>query len=407
MTEEREEERTPAGRPMTEEREGGRTTAGRQMIEEREGGGIWHSDDRTKIELVRAQERLCIAEGEAAERKAKAERDRMQMELTLIREKKEMCLLQRNFGDNNTSSVHGSKGMNVFPSMNENETPVSFFITFEKIARLHNIEQSEWPKLLPSLLNSTLRQHYNRLPYSICCDYKKTKNEILAACKMTPKFYLERMRSLRRSGQETFSQFLCRLRDVQEYYLEAKEITDFEGLKDDMLAELLKDTLQNEVKFFIEARCASSASEVAKFADLHFECTQEAKRGNAFERKASLNKPKPDFLDKSMQGVNGKFDGEAQTESALTNRASNGYNNTHRPNSQTVSNQFQTSKQTQDGCYTCGQFSHKWRQCPNNKSVKVSYFVHDLSHIDRINNYQNNFLMKVFLNDGVCLNALN
>src|SRR6218665_3919648 len=71
------------------------------------------------------------------------------------------------------------------------------------------------------------------------------------------------------------------------------------------------------------------------------------------------------------------------------------------------SNQFQTSKQTQDGCYTCGQFSHKWRQCPNNKSVKVSYFVHDLSHIDRINNYQNNFLMKVFLNDGVCLNALN
>src|SRR6218665_380286 len=158
MTEEREEERTPAGRPMTEEREGGRTTAGRQMIEEREGGGIWHSDDRTKIELVRAQERLCIAEGEAAERKAKAEseaaerkakaeRDRMQTELTLIREKKEMGLLQRNSGDNGISSVHGSKGMNVFPSMNENETPVSFFITFEKIARLHNIEQSEWPKL--------------------------------------------------------------------------------------------------------------------------------------------------------------------------------------------------------------------------------------------------------------------
>ena len=381
---------------------------GEVVAEDREGEHIGFSDSRIRLELIRAEERRFMAEGQAAERKAKAERDRMEMELALLREKAQMGLLRRDSSEDDIVQsraevgLNRSKAINVLPSMHENEDPISFFHSFEKVARLHEIDPSEWPKLLPSLLNSTLRQHYNRLSYTICRDFKRIKAEILAACQMNPKYYLDKLRTMHRIGKETYAQFLCRLRDMQEYYLEAKEIENFESLKDDMLAERLKESFQTEIKFFVEARRPTSAEEVAKYADLHFECMQEAKRGSAFERK-TWNKPKPIATEKSVnmqstQGMKSKAEGEALRQGEVTNKTNNGYSNTHK------SNQWQTNNKSQDGCFICGQHSHRWRQCPGKDSARVN-FVHDLSHLNSVTDYQNNFIVPLMLN-GVCLKAL-
>lgn len=158
----------------------------------------------------------CLAEAEAAERKAKAEKERLEME-------RQLGLLQRNSNEdvNVESRVEASraKAIIVLPSMHEKEDPISYFHSFEKVARLHNINQSESPKLLPSLLNSTLRQHYNCLSCEVCSDFIRTKAEILTACQMNPRLHLDKFRTMHHVGKETNAQFLCRLSDVQEYYL--------------------------------------------------------------------------------------------------------------------------------------------------------------------------------------------
>jgi hypothetical protein len=86
---------------------------------------------------------------------------------------------------------------------------------------------------------------------------------------------------------------LCRLRDVQEYNLEVKGIEDLEALKDDMLSERLKKLFQNKITFFVDTRRPTSAEEVAKYADLHFERTKEAKRGSVLERQTWSVKDQP------------------------------------------------------------------------------------------------------------------
>jgi len=254
------------------------------------------NESRIRLELIRAEERR----EEAAERKAKAERERMETELMLIRERAQLGLLNQANSSGNADRVeaHGFKYAHILPTMHESENPLSFFLSFEKVAQLHNINVLEWPKLLPALLNSSLRQHYNRLSYDVCKDYKRTKAELLAACQMNPRFYLDKFKSMQRSGKETYSQFLTRLSDMQEYYLEAKEISDFTALKDDMLAERLRDSLASETKYFVEARKPTSALQIAKYAELHFECTREAKREGA-----SKPSHKPQFINAEV-GLN-------------------------------------------------------------------------------------------------------
>lgn len=39
-----------------------------------------------------------------------------------------------------------------------------------------------------------------------------------------------------------------------------------------MLAERLRDSLPNEIKFYVEATRPATSEEVPKYADLHFEC---------------------------------------------------------------------------------------------------------------------------------------
>ena len=73
---------------------------------------------------------------------------------------------------------------------------------------------------------------------------------------------------MKRFGEDSYSQFLHKLKDFQNYYLESKQITEFQSLCDDMLLEQFRSVLPDEDGAFVDQRNVSSATEMAKLAVL-------------------------------------------------------------------------------------------------------------------------------------------
>ena len=85
----------------------------------------------------------------------------------------------------------------------------------------------------------------------------------------------QKLRTIKRFGEDSYSLFLHKLKDVQKYYLESKQITEFQSLCDDMLLEQFRSVLPSEVGVFVDQRDVSSATEMAKLADLFYESNRD------------------------------------------------------------------------------------------------------------------------------------
>ena len=83
---------------------------------------------------------------------------------------------------------------------------------------------------------------------------------------------------MKRYGDDSYSQFLHTLKDVHNYYLERKQITEFQLVCGDMLLEQFRSVLPSEVRVFVDQRNLSSATEMAKLADLFYQLNRD---GNA------------------------------------------------------------------------------------------------------------------------------
>ena len=70
--------------------------------------------------------------------------------------------------------------------------------------------------------------------------------------RLSPKAYLQKFRTMKCYGDDSYLQFLHKLKDVQNYYLEIKQITEFQSLCDDMLFEQFRSVLSSEVGFFVD-----------------------------------------------------------------------------------------------------------------------------------------------------------
>ena len=116
---------------------------------------------------------------------------------------------------------------------------------------MHGIQGQQVARILPSWLNEKANKIYSRLDIDTCRSYDSVKTEILRDFRLSPKAYLQKFRTMKRFGEDSYSQFLHRLKDVQNYYLENKQITKFQFLCDDMLLEQLRSVLSVEVGVFV------------------------------------------------------------------------------------------------------------------------------------------------------------
>ena len=71
------------------------------------------------------------------------------------------------------------------------------------------------------------------------------------------------------------------MKELQDYYLESKQIEAFESLKSDVLLEQFLAFLKPEIRSFVDARTPANAEEAAGYADLPNEIGGKNRTGYA------------------------------------------------------------------------------------------------------------------------------
>ena len=336
-----------------------------------------------------------------------ADTERMKMELELIREKARLGLGQGP-DSNQVSSTNigiGNK-MSKLPAQGEQEDALSFFLNFEKIACLNDVAEVHWAKILPSLLNSTLKTHYARLPIEICREYQQTKSELLKASRMTARFYLDKFRSIYRTGQESYSQFLCRLKDVQKYYLESCNVKSLNDVIEVMLMEQFKNSLHPTVRVFVDARKPMVSAEAAAYADTCYECTLDARPGrqqSGSDQRQQLKQGtmwQPRYNSGNSQGAGDKGAAIAAAPVIAPNKTT--YDGAHgdKKNSIVAAQKFQS------GCWNCGDLKHRRNQCDKpatSEKPQVKKVIRSSSNsVQDAINYEKQFIIPVYVNSTEC-----
>ncbi len=364
-----------------------RMTAERERIEasraaEREA-------DERKMEATRAVERERLeAEKTRFEMDMRLQERKAELEIEVLRARAQLGVERADNGPPQTpmaGSSHGH-GNSKLPAMLENEDPITYFHSFEKIAQLQGLAEETWSQLLPSLLNSAMRNHYTRLSYDACRDYRAVKAELLKCARMNAKYYLEKFRTMKRTGKENYSQLIYRIRDMLNYYLEAKHIDDFEKLKDDILIQKFMDSLPSETRYFVESRKPVDATAAGELADLHYECSFEPRGDKTRDPRSQPNNGKSD---QSPKG------GVAPTEAKKEAKGENPKARTTPKNGPGQGSNYErhaANNRPPNACWNCNLPGHSRSNCPllgnnyNNGSY-VSSVIKGLLLLSRENHF--------------------
>ena len=156
------------------------------------------------------------------------------------------------------------------PVMSDSCDVIAFFATWEKTLRMYCIPREEWARLLPSCLNAKASKIFAQQSFEDCMNYDVTRSLLLDAFRASADSYLHKFETATRSGAESYKLFLGRLREYHQFYLEVKEITDFEKLREDILLNVFIRSLPPNVAEFVRERQPKNATEASEKADLWF-----------------------------------------------------------------------------------------------------------------------------------------
>ena len=341
---------------------------------------------RLKLELARSEER-----------KARLDKERVELELAA----QGNASARANGIGGGRLEPETDKNLDGFakrlPAMGLHEDLLAYFLTFEKIAKINNVPVELWPNLLPPLLNVSTRTHYSRLSYEICCSYERTKNALMTACRLTPQAYLKKFRSGHRSGDESFVQFCERLRDIQSYYYQAANITDFDSLREADLLEQFLTSLPDDVRKFVDERQPKNVREASTLADLHWEC--QRKPGNSQKAEPS-SKPTGTGNRKSDWRKNQYHAQSEKTVDQFSDRAA--VSNSEKTNVKTSASNTNASSMANVRCYECKEFGHKASFHRKNASAMQACINNgdsDKNDYDKVIAYQKQFIIPCFVNN--------
>ena len=95
------------------------------------------------------------------------------------------------------------------PHMSDDQ--LEFFHTLQKCLELNQVAKADWPKLLPPLLNAKAARCCSQMTINDCKNYDLVKQIALVSFRLTSATYLQRFRSVTRSGAENYKMFSNRL----------------------------------------------------------------------------------------------------------------------------------------------------------------------------------------------------
>ena len=219
----------------------------------------------------------------------------------------------------------------------------------------------------------------------------------MSACRLAPQAYLKKFRSGHRSGDESFVQFCERLRDIQSYYYQAANITDFDSLREGDLFEQFLTSLPDDVRKFVDERQPKNVREAGTLADLHWEC--QRKPGNSQKAEPS-SKPTGTGNRKSDWRKNQYHAQSEKTVDQFIDRAA--VPNSEKTNVKTSASNTNASSMANVRCYECKEFGHKARFHRKNASAMQACINNgdsDKNDSDEVIAYQKQFIIPCFVNN--------
>jgi hypothetical protein len=264
----------------------------------------------------------------------------------------------RNAGvSSNSRDVRG-----LLPRMSSDENDVvAFFNAFERVLEMNEVPYNEWSRLLAPYLTPKAARVYSRLSLDQCKEYSVVKEHILKAYNLTQKSYWESFKKLSRQGSESYTLFANRLTDTLNYYIESKQIDEFDSLKQDLVFQQFIESLNRVpfVKNFVLERNPSDLEAACAMADLCFEVTkQRGMHQNATPNGVQNFRPGVVGGGRPMaaRGAN-TFGGQARNGPTV-NRGQNGNQGNFRGQGQPQGQNFENGR-PRVSCYWCGSRGHK------------------------------------------------
>ncbi|XP_064099788.1 uncharacterized protein LOC135210844 [Macrobrachium nipponense] len=167
--------------------------------------------DRGKQER-REREEEKVAEDERQRIKEEREIARHEREMELIRARSTLPATPSNPNHGNQDPAFDVvRVQKLIPKFTE-EAPDEFFDHFENVASGMGWPEDKWSVLLQSVLIGKGRSAYLALTADQCKDYKVLKHNVLQVYQLTPEYYNERFRNLRKDEKVTFLDYAYKVR---------------------------------------------------------------------------------------------------------------------------------------------------------------------------------------------------
>ena len=161
----------------------------------------------------------------------------------------------------------------ILPKMGEDgaEIPM-YFKTIENYFQEFEIEGDLKIALILPSMNAKARKVINRLDIAQREDYEEVKKQILREFKMTPRAYRQQFTEAVKASSESWMQYASKLETILTYYIDGRNVSTIEELKNLIIADRMKDTMQFKLKEYIlskEGEAWLVPKELAEAADVY------------------------------------------------------------------------------------------------------------------------------------------
>ena len=251
---------------MREERERLREAEERERLreaEERERERLREAEERER--LREAEERERVRRTEAEERRAEMELEKLRIELEAKRIEAETRLERR---EDRRPMAAGARAPELPSFVDGKDNLDSYLLRFERYATVAGWEKETWATRLSPLLSGRALEVYSGLSTEDALNYDRLHLALLKRYNFTEHGYRERFRGAKPEGQETPSQFLVRISNYFDKWVELASVDkSYEGVMELMVREQFTNSCPKDVAVHLMERSPKDLEELARIAE--------------------------------------------------------------------------------------------------------------------------------------------
>ena len=203
--------------------------------------------------------------------KEKLETERMVMEHELKEKELEMNMKlkfeqEKQKQGKPSSSFDPSRFIKFVPIFSETEVD-QFFLQFEKVATSLKWPKDMWALLIQSALTGKAREVFSSLSLEDSNDYDLLKQRVLRSYELVPEAYRQQFRNKNKTSEQTHMEFAREKEQLLNRWLNSKEVTTLDQLKQVILIEEFKTQLHADIKTYLDDKKVDNIHTAASAAD--------------------------------------------------------------------------------------------------------------------------------------------